>query len=101
MGTETLLVVSDQSGNERGVPFAGSSTIMDLAGPATLAKLSQSEEGLIVQVCHLRAAPWLAPPTLVPSGAQHFVNHPSKSASASTFAGNLTQGVQSYTPDLS
>lgn len=50
LGTETLLVVADQSGNERGVPFAGSSTIMDLAGPATLAKLSSIEEGLIVQV---------------------------------------------------
>lgn len=49
LGTKTLLVIADQSGSELGVPFAGSSAVMDLSGPTTLAVLSESDEAVGVQ----------------------------------------------------
>lgn len=49
LGTNTLLVIADQVGQEAGVPFAGSSAVMDLAGPTTLGALSETEEGVLVQ----------------------------------------------------
>lgn len=49
LGTNTLFVVADQVGLEAGVPFAGSSAVMDLAGPTTLGALSETEEGVLVQ----------------------------------------------------
>ena len=36
LGTPTVHVVADQTGAELGVPYAGASTVMDLAGPTTL-----------------------------------------------------------------
>ena len=55
LGTPTLLIVADQSGSDRGVPYAGSSVVMDLLGPSTLAQLSEAEEGLLVQARHARS----------------------------------------------
>ena len=49
LGTPTLLIVADQSGSDRGVPYAGSSVVIDLLGPSTLAQLDEAEEGLLVQ----------------------------------------------------
>ena len=48
LGTQTLLVVADQSGFEMGTPYAGSSTIMDLAGPTKLAGFNEVAEGIAV-----------------------------------------------------
>ena len=48
LGTQTLLLVADQSGFEMGTPYAGSSTIMDLSGPNKLAEFSEVAEGVLV-----------------------------------------------------
>jgi len=48
IGTQTLLVVADQSGFELGTPYAGSSTIMDLSEPTILAGLPTEAEGIVV-----------------------------------------------------
>jgi protein N-terminal amidase len=48
IGTQTLLVVADQSGFELGTPYAGSSTIMDLSEPTILAGLNTDSEGVVV-----------------------------------------------------
>ena len=74
--------MADQSGSEFGVPFAGSSVIMDLAGPSTLAQMSETEEGLIVQV-PMVATVALHKCALIPSPAvplQRFYDRPLKSA---------------------
>jgi protein N-terminal amidase len=48
IGTQTLLMVADQSGYEMGTPYAGSSTIMDLSEPAVLAGLNTEAEGVVI-----------------------------------------------------
>ena len=50
LGTPTVLVVADQTGAELGVPYAGASTVMDLAGPTTLGQLDHEEQLLVVKV---------------------------------------------------
>ena len=48
IGTQTILVVADQSGFELGTPYAGSSTIMDLSEPTILAGMNTDAEGVVV-----------------------------------------------------
>ena len=50
LGTPTVFVVADQTGAELGVPYAGASTVMDLAGPTTLGQLDHEEQLLVVKV---------------------------------------------------
>ena len=45
LGTPTVLVVADQTGAELGVPYAGASTVMDLAARATGLHLVAYEDG--------------------------------------------------------
>merc|ERR1711871_1483538 len=49
IGTNTIFVAADRVGHEKGVPFNGASTVVDMEKPTTLAKLDTTEENVLVQ----------------------------------------------------